>query len=334
MNGNKSGRLTGQSPKAKGTLFDLFYFLYVDDGAMLFESRKDLIEGTRLIMEHFGRFGLEMHIGRNGKRSKTECVYFPAFVNKYDEADTSQFAVQDGFVQFSKQFRYLGSVISFNLSDTADIDARLSQATKAMGALRNYFRCDEVSLHAKRLIYLAIPINLCLWGVEAWALSEKDLRKLRVFHTRSIRSILKISIYEVKDNRIHNSDILNRINLPAMDNIIAKRQLRWIGKMARMDEERLPLKMLSCWINSPRPSRRPHTTIRNSMVRSLRLMDPEISNNGNLSEWFHIARERTEWNDLIDSLDSPDNILDMNINSDRHTTKTFYIIFFDSYISP
>ena len=171
----------------------------------------------------------------------------------------------------------------------------------------------------KRLIYLAIPINLCLWGVEAWALSEKDLRKLRVFHTRSIRSILKISIYEVKDNRIHNSDILNRINLPAMDNIIAKRQLRWIGKMARMDEERLPLKMLSCWINSPRPSRRPHTTIRNSMVRSLRLMDPEISNNGNLSEWFHIAREKTEWNDLIDSLDSPDNILDLNINSEIAT---------------
>ena len=87
-NENKSGRLTGQSPKAKGTLFDLFYFLYVDDGAMLFELREDLIEGTRLIMEHFGRFVLEMHIGRDRKRSKTECVYFPAFVNKYDGADT------------------------------------------------------------------------------------------------------------------------------------------------------------------------------------------------------------------------------------------------------
>ena len=111
--GIKNGRLTGQSPKAKGTLFDLFYFLYVDDGAMLFETREDLINGTRLIMEHFGIFGLEMHIGRGGKRSKTECVHFPAFENKYEEADTNQFAVQDGFVQFTKQFRYLGLVISF-----------------------------------------------------------------------------------------------------------------------------------------------------------------------------------------------------------------------------
>ncbi len=85
-------------------------------------------------MEHFGRFGLEMHIG---KRSKTKCVHFPAFENKYDEADTNQFAVQDGFVQFTKQFRYLGLVISFNLSSNTDMDARLSLATKEMGALRN-----------------------------------------------------------------------------------------------------------------------------------------------------------------------------------------------------
>jgi hypothetical protein len=75
-------------------------------------------------------------------------MYFPAFEEFYDDVDTYQFDVQDDFVQFTQQFRYLGSVISFHLSDTADINARLSQATKAMGALRNYFRCNKVSLHA------------------------------------------------------------------------------------------------------------------------------------------------------------------------------------------
>jgi hypothetical protein len=47
-NGNKRGRLTGQSPKAIGTKFDLFYFLFVDDGAMLFDNREDLEAGTTL----------------------------------------------------------------------------------------------------------------------------------------------------------------------------------------------------------------------------------------------------------------------------------------------
>jgi hypothetical protein len=111
-----------------------------------------------------------------------------------------------------------------------------------------------------------------------------------------------------------------------MDNIIAKRQLRWIGKMARMDETRLPIKMLSCWINSPRPSRRPHTTIRNSMVKSLQILDREIAHNGNLlTNWFHIAKERSEWNEMIETLDSNDDFIfrfddnDEDTNVDKHS---------------
>jgi hypothetical protein len=87
-----------------GTKFDLFYFLYVNDGAMLFDSRNDLIEGTKLIMDQFAQFGLEMHVGRGDKKSKTECVLFPAFESDYEIKDTSNFDVNDDFVQFTKQF--------------------------------------------------------------------------------------------------------------------------------------------------------------------------------------------------------------------------------------
>eukprot|EP00978_Attheya_sp_CCMP212_P002314 scaffold4796_cov57-Attheya_sp.AAC.2 len=123
-----------------GSKFDLFYFLYVDNGAMLFDNRKYLEEGTKLIMDHFTRFGREMHGVHVDKASKTECVYFPAFKNEYEDAgDTSHFVVNDGFVQVTKQFKYLGSTISYKLNDSVDIDARISQASKAMGAQQKYF---------------------------------------------------------------------------------------------------------------------------------------------------------------------------------------------------
>jgi hypothetical protein len=41
----------------------------------------------------------------------------------------------------------------------------LEQASKAM---RKYFRCKQLSLRAKRLIDLAIPMNLILWEAELW----------------------------------------------------------------------------------------------------------------------------------------------------------------------
>jgi hypothetical protein len=95
------------------------------------------------------------------------------------------------------------------------------------------------------------------------------------------------------------------MNVSSMENIIAKRQLNWMGKMARMDENRLPLKMLSCWMNESRPSRRPHTSTRNSMIRSLQILNPNISNDGDLKEWFHLAKDAPEWNSKLESLDPP-----------------------------
>eukprot|EP00978_Attheya_sp_CCMP212_P010941 scaffold26612_cov56-Attheya_sp.AAC.9 len=227
-NGNKIGRLTGQDMSATGTKFDLFYFLYGNDGVMLFNNREDLIQGTNPCLSHFARFGLQIHIGSEAgdKKSKMECMYFPAFNNKYSLADTTQFDVGGRFCALhTKQFRYLGlTTITSLLNDSIDIDVRISQASKAMGALRKYFRYKQVSLTAKRLIYLAIPINLVLWGAESWVISGKSIEKLSVFHTRSIRAIIRINIYQVQEHRITNASILERINLPNMENLVAKRQ--------------------------------------------------------------------------------------------------------------
>ena len=73
------GKLTGHKKNSfeQGTLLALFCVLYVDDGAFTFEDRDQLTRGLNLIYQHFTRFGLEMHIGKGKKASKTECVFFP-----------------------------------------------------------------------------------------------------------------------------------------------------------------------------------------------------------------------------------------------------------------
>eukprot|EP00978_Attheya_sp_CCMP212_P003152 scaffold6504_cov40-Attheya_sp.AAC.1 len=85
-------------------------------------------------------------------------MYFPAFSRTYQDKNTENITVGDGFVSFTKTFKYLGSLITSELNNAVD-----------------------VSLKAKRMIYLAIPINLVLWGVESWALTETSMKKLSVF---------------------------------------------------------------------------------------------------------------------------------------------------------
>jgi hypothetical protein len=70
---------------------------------MLFDSREDLVEGTKLIiMDHFARFGLEMYVRHRNKESKTDCVLFLAFDKEYNSADSSKFDVNNGYVQFTR----------------------------------------------------------------------------------------------------------------------------------------------------------------------------------------------------------------------------------------
>ncbi len=53
---------------------------------------------------------------------------------------TQQIEIADGYVTFCRTFKYLGSRISYNLRDDADIEARLAAANQSMGALKEVWR--------------------------------------------------------------------------------------------------------------------------------------------------------------------------------------------------
>ena len=75
------GKLRGHLPKEylsrNLTAVKILQCLYVDDGAFIFKSREDMTNGLTLLYHHFGRLGLEMHIGHRATTSKTECTFFP-----------------------------------------------------------------------------------------------------------------------------------------------------------------------------------------------------------------------------------------------------------------
>ena len=106
----------------------------------------------------------------------------------YDHLEeTRDIKVADGFVSFTKHFKYLGSYISYNLRDDFDVESRISSASASMGALKNFWDNPHVDLYSKYLLFRAIPMNLLLWGCETWSLRQVLLNKVEVFLHWSIR---------------------------------------------------------------------------------------------------------------------------------------------------
>ena len=111
--------------------FELWRSLFADDCALFFETRADLITGANYIYEHLRRFGLHMHVGRGTQKSKSEAMYCPAAGDAYEDADTSDFDVADGFISFCTEFKYLGSIIHYSLTSHADVMASIDSASRA-----------------------------------------------------------------------------------------------------------------------------------------------------------------------------------------------------------
>ena len=156
---------------------------------------------------------------------------------------------------------------------------------------------------------MAIPINLLLWGCDAWALRECHFDKLDTFLHKSIRRILRITMTEVKEEKIRNEKVRKLFyNIPDMRSIIAARTSRFIGKVVRGPNDNPPKLFLTAWCNHPRPPGRPITTNKNSVVKALKTLLPESMESdkqGHLENWINTAMHEKLWNHKIEKLKRP-----------------------------
>ena len=149
-------------------------------------------------------------------------------------------------------------------------------ANKAMGALKHFWRSNKVDTHAKYLIYMAIPLNLLLWGCESWALPQSSLAKLEAFHHTTIRRILQITWDDVRTHHIKNMQVRQSFNdITTVEQQILKRQLTFFGKLIRDNPQSPTQNVLTAWYPATRSRGRPHLTTRKSIIRNLRKIIPQ-----------------------------------------------------------
>ena len=262
-----------------------------------------------------------------GKKSESPAARYTRESAVYDKIpQTARKWIQGrGFIDLTKVFKYLGSLITFDLRDDQDIQRAVNKAYQAMGALKNVWDNQYIDMKTKYAFFMAIPVNLLLWGCETWAIKSNNLRILDVFVHRSIRRILKISIQQVQDERIRNSEVRKRFyNIPNAERMISIRQLNYLGKLCRNSNENfLPKQLLLAWINHKRPKRGVLFTNKRSLINSLNWILPPIPDKpddnatnedlrrwkkyvkerkaGHTKFWLDDAKDEPQWNWLIDS---------------------------------
>ena len=212
-----------------------------------------------------------------------------------EENDRTSVALEGGDFQMVDEFSYLGSVITSSGRMTVEVDKRVGQASRALGALRKAVFIDKhLKITTKRKIYNACVMSVLLYGAECWVLLNKQEKKLNTFHHRCIRSILGISNRKQWSEHITMVEVRRRWgDEETASEKVKKERLEWLGHLARNSDHRMPKSTLFGWLPQPRDRCGPKKRWRDMMRRDIK--DIEISE----EEWYDEAvRSRAGWSTL------------------------------------
>jgi hypothetical protein len=192
-----------------------------------------------------------------------------------DGEDLSDIDVGDGkSIHVESSAKYLGSLLHSNGKDDADVTARVKKATGAFASLRHcLFSRKDVTNEAKVAVYNSLVLSILLFGCESWSLTQRLRNKLRTFHRGCVRDMCLLNMWHVQQYRITAQDLEKRLGIRSFETYLVRRRLRWLGHVRRMPWHRLPRKLLTSWVCSPRMAGGQEMTYGRSILEDLRLAE-------------------------------------------------------------
>ncbi|BHF65234.1 hypothetical protein SprV_0200824400 [Sparganum proliferum] len=206
-------RMHFQSRVSTTTVHEL---LFADDCALNTTSEEEMQRSMDLFSAACENFGLVINT------QKTVVMHQPP-PNSATPPNAPQISVNGTHLQVVENFPYLGSTLSGNTKIDDEV------------ANRNLKNRHGLQLSTKLKVYKAVILSTLLCGAETWTVYTKQAHRLNHFHLSCLRRILRLNWQD----RIPDTDVLERTGMLSIYTMLRQMQLRWSGHLVRMDDERL-----------------------------------------------------------------------------------------------
>ena len=164
--------------------------------------------------------------------------------------------------------------------------------------MHNLLSSRLLSKKLKVKIYRTIILSVVLYGCEAWSLTLREERKLRVFENMVLRRIYgpRRDMVTGEWRRLHNEELSGLYSSPNIVRVIKSRRMRLAGHVARMGEERRAYRVL---VGKPE-GKRPLGRSRPRWVDNIRMDLQEVG--CGYVDWIGLAQDRDRWRTLVSAV--------------------------------
>ena len=268
-------RFTAPTKCNNSTLRDL---LFADDCALNAHTEEHMQHSMDKFSTACDNFGLTI------STKKTEVMYQPPPGVPYAEPKIQVNGTQ---LQAVDNFTYLGSSLSRCVNIDDEVNKRIAKASAAFGRLRpTVWDRRGISETTKIKVYRAVVLTTLLYGCETWTVYSRHARKLNHFHTKSLRQILNIRWQD----KIPDTQVLERANIPSVYTLLQKSQARWAGHVHRMPDTRIPKQLLyGVLASGKRAAGGQKKRFKDNLKSALKSLNIDWGN------WETIAQNRSLW---------------------------------------
>ena len=155
-----------------------------------------------------------------------------------------------------ENFKYLGVILNEDDNNQIDQQERIKNANKTYLMLQQFFKNKNTSKKLKLRLKNTIIDKTLTNASETWTLTRRERKQLNVFERKVYRRIL-VPVYDnEKENwRILTSkEIYSSVKKPT---IMETKLNNWFGHVQRMEENRIPRRVLYMNLGTTRLRGRP-----------------------------------------------------------------------------
>lgn len=248
--------------------------LFADDAALASHTEEGLQRLVDAFAEACKEFGLTISLKKT--QILTQNATCPAKVS-----------IDGQILELVQNFTYLGSCVTDNLSLDTEINRRMGKAAATMARLNNRVWLNpRLTTSTKTKVYNACVLSTLLYGAESWPIYASQEDKLNAFHLRCLRRLLGITWRD----HIPNTEVLRRTKALSLYSTMAKRRLRWLGHVRRMDDGRIPKDLLYGELEQgKRKTGRPLLRFSDTCKRDMKAFNIATD------RWENLANDRSKW---------------------------------------
>lgn len=197
---------------------------YADDMLVIAETEAALQHNMNTLNEEFKKHNMKI----NEKKTKSMIISVTT--------KTHQIFVGETPLEQVKSYKYLGAQINSRGNIEDEIKERIAKTGRLFNAIKgSILGKREIPEQTKVEVAKKVMKPVLTFGSETWTTTESQRKKLTSVEMRFLRKIKG----KTRRDRIRNEVFRRDLGIIPVEESIKQSQLRWLGHITRIEEERL-----------------------------------------------------------------------------------------------